>query len=164
MNKKLEMRILALLESGRKIEAIKELRTGTGMGLQEAKDEVEALEAKLPTPKLSATLLTEYKSHISQALEMLPNLTVPDTLDATPSLAAYLDEKVDKWCIMYNELRENSIFKTMTSQFGTVQIGSNQTTSGAFLASHYDEITAKVNLHLRMMATMNAVSFPGRKP
>jgi ribosomal protein L7/L12 len=39
--------ILALLREGRKIEAIKELREQTGLGLKESKDEIDRLERGL---------------------------------------------------------------------------------------------------------------------
>jgi ribosomal protein L7/L12 len=40
-----EAEILALLRNGNKIEAIKRLREATGLGLKEAKDAIDALEA-----------------------------------------------------------------------------------------------------------------------
>jgi ribosomal protein L7/L12 len=43
----LEARVVALLRDGNKIEAIKVFRQARGCGLREAKDAVEAIEARL---------------------------------------------------------------------------------------------------------------------
>lgn len=42
----LEQELLGILRAGNKIEAIKVCRQRTGLGLREAKDKVEALEAR----------------------------------------------------------------------------------------------------------------------
>jgi ribosomal protein L7/L12 len=51
----LDARLLALVAKGKKILAIKELRTHTGLGLKQAKDYVDALEAtgEPPPPPVS---------------------------------------------------------------------------------------------------------------
>lgn len=43
MGSELEAAVRALIAKGRKLEAIKQVRDGTGLGLKEAKDAVEAM-------------------------------------------------------------------------------------------------------------------------
>lgn len=64
----------SLARAGRKVEAIKELRTQTGKGLKPAKDEVEAYLGNVPREQLGASV----KTTIVQLGGMAGYLTIVD--------------------------------------------------------------------------------------
>jgi ribosomal protein L7/L12 len=62
--------LLALVQAGKKIDAIKLYRQWTGLGLKEAKDAIEALEAEHPVQFSSATsLLSTRLSSVHAAVQ-----------------------------------------------------------------------------------------------
>lgn len=60
-HKSLEVTLTDLIQTGQKIEAVKQYRERTGSGLKEAQDAVEALERgeRLPTPKANLTTVDQ---------------------------------------------------------------------------------------------------------
>lgn len=69
MNAELESRIRSLLAEGRKIEAISLYREQTGLGLNQAKEAVEALESGGKLPDSGSQDSSEVEDEIATLLE-----------------------------------------------------------------------------------------------
>jgi large subunit ribosomal protein L7/L12 len=86
-------RIIPELQRGRKIQAIKELRLATGMGLKQAKDYVEAMEAGRQVPTISSASLADRARELrgagrpAAALELIAS----ETGMTEPEAARFLD-------------------------------------------------------------------------